>query len=746
MFSIQNADSILNGLNPQQQEAVKHASGPLLIIAGAGTGKTSVLTRRIAYMISERRIAPWHILAITFTNKAAAEMRERVEGLIGPTAHDVWISTFHSMCVRVLRRDAVKLGYTNSFTILDASDQLTAVKQVLKELNLDPKKFDPRGLLATISNAKNELMTPEAFSKTVRDGDVFGKTAVDVYAAYQRKLKANNSFDFDDLIMKTVYLFEHHEDVLAHYQNRLHYLHVDEYQDTNRAQYKLVQLLAKKLRNICVVGDSDQSIYAWRGADISNILNFEKDYPDATVIKLEQNYRSVGRVLQAANEVIRNNVERKEKNLWSTKDEGEPIRLYKAYDEHTEAQFVIGQAIQHVKQGGKYSDIAVLYRTNAQSRVIEEAIIKSDEHVPYQIFGGLKFYERKEIKDILAYLRLIANQSDDISWERVINVPKRGVGNTSVDKILAYARLQGISAFDACKEIDQIGIKGKGAAAIREFVALIAMFAEQVKYRELTEITNDVLDKTLYRQELEMEKTLEADARLENLDEFLSVTAEFDQKHELTEEDRLVEFLGEVALLADSEQSQNNLEDGAEAGQRESITLMTLHAAKGLEFPVVFLVGLEEGVFPSARAMIEDPTEVEEERRLMYVGITRAEEKLFLSCATSRMQYGQMKMNPPSRFLKEIPPHLLEEVGIRRQPVVPNREKPTTNLGTRIPANFGADMSLTWEIGEKVEHRKWGIGTIVETEKSGNDLELHINFPGQGVKKLLAMFAPITKA
>jgi DNA helicase-2/ATP-dependent DNA helicase PcrA len=747
MFSIQNADSILQGLNPQQQEAVKHSTGPLLIVAGAGTGKTSVVTRRIAYMIQEKRIAPWHILAITFTNKAAAEMRERVEALIGPTAFDVWISTFHSMCVRVLRRDAVKLGYSNSFTILDAGDQLTAVKQVLKELNLDPKKFDPRGLLATISNAKNELLTPEAYAKTVRDGDVFGKTAVEVYLAYQRKLKANNSFDFDDLIMKTVFLFEHHEDVLTYYQNRLHYLHVDEYQDTNRAQYKLVQLLAKKQRNICVVGDSDQSIYAWRGADISNILNFEKDYPDATVIKLEQNYRSVGKVLKAANEVIRNNMERKEKNLWSTKPEGDAIKLFKAYDEHTEAQFVVGQAIQHVKDGGKFSDIAVLYRTNGQSRVIEEAIIKSDHHVPYQIFGGLKFYERKEIKDTLAYLKLIANQNDDLSWERVINVPKRGVGNTSVDKILAFARQQGISAFEACKEIDHIGVKGKGAAAIREFVALITMFAEQVKFMTLTDVAHDVLEKTLYRQELELEKTLEADARLENLDEFLSVTAEFDQKHEVTEEDRLVEFLGEVALLADSEQGQGNLEDGQDKAERDSITMMTLHAAKGLEFPVVFLVGLEEGVFPSARAMIEDPTEVEEERRLMYVGITRAEEKLFMSYAQSRMQYGQMKMNPPSRFLKEIPPELVDDVGaMRRQAAATNREKPTTNLGTRIPKNFGADMSLTWEIGEHVEHRKWGTGKIVDTENSGDDLELHIEFPEQGVKKLLARFAPITKA
>ncbi|MGB8957232.1 MAG: DNA helicase PcrA [Tumebacillaceae bacterium] len=741
MLSINGTEGILRNLNPQQQEAVQHSNGPLLIIAGAGTGKTSVMTRRIAYLMLQKRIAPWHILAITFTNKAAREMKDRVEALVGPMAYDVWISTFHSMCVRILRRDAVKLGYSNSFTILDAGDQLTAVKNVLKELNLDPKKYDPRGLLSTISNAKNELMGPERFADTVRDGDVWGKVAAEVYLSYQKKLRANNSFDFDDLIMKTVQLLEQHEDVLAFYHSRLHYINVDEYQDTNRAQYKLVQLLAKKQRNICVVGDSDQSIYAWRGADISNILNFEKDYPDATVIKLEQNYRSVGRILMAANQVIANNMERKEKNLWSTKPEGEKLRMYKAYDEHAESYFVVQQAMEHVKNGGKYSDIAVLYRTNAMSRVIEESLLKST--VPYTIYGGIKFYERKEIKDLLGYLRLIANLSDDLSFQRVINVPKRGIGDTTVAKILAYAAQNDISAFQACKEIDFVGgVKGKAYTAIKEFVMLVNALVEQAKYLPLKELTEEVLKLTGYRKELELEKTLEADARLENLDEFLSVTAEFDEKHEVTEENRLVDFLADVALVADSEQS-----DGTE-NAAETMHLMTLHAAKGLEFPLVFLIGLEEGVFPNARAMGEDPSEVEEERRLMYVGLTRAEEKCFMSFAATRMLYGQTKANAPSRFLKEIPQELIEEMGaVRRQAAERPVERERTNLGTRIPNGFGADMSLTWEIGEQVEHRKWGTGTIYKTENSGDDLELYIKFPAPiGEKKLLARFAPITKA
>ncbi|WP_132944362.1 DNA helicase PcrA [Tumebacillus sp. BK434] len=742
MFSIQGGEKMLEGLNPQQKEAVLHSQGPLLIIAGAGSGKTSVLTRRIAYLIGERRVAPWQILAITFTNKAAKEMRERVENLIGPNAYDVWISTFHSMCVRVLRRDADKLGYTNSFTILDAGDQLTAVKQCLKELNIDPKKFDPRGLLAMISNAKNDLLTHERFADTVREGDVFGKVAADVYIAYQKKLKANNAMDFDDLIMKTVYLFRHHEEVLSFYQNRWHYVHVDEYQDTNKAQYQLVQLLAQKKRNICVVGDSDQSIYAWRGADITNILHFEKDYPETTVIKLEQNYRSTGFILQAANKVIENNSERKEKNLWSTKPEGELVKLYKAYDEHAEAQFVIQQSLEHIKGGGKHSDIAVLYRTNAQSRVIEESLLKST--VPYTIYGGIKFYERKEIKDLLAYLRLIANLNDDLSLTRVINVPKRGIGDTTVGKILDYAAANELSAFQALMEIENIGIRGKANGAIKEFVLLMRNFASQMPYLTVSDLTAEVLKLTGYRKELELEKTLEADARLENLDEFLSVTAEFDNKHDLSEENRLVEFLSEVALIADSEQS-----DGEEGP--ESIKLMTLHAAKGLEFPVVFLVGLEEGMFPSNRTLTGgDERDVEEERRLMYVGITRAEEKLFLSHAGSRMMYGQIKANAPSRFIREIPPQLIEEVGIiRRQPMQDRvrSEIPGLQNGARVPSGFGADPNLTWEVGEWVSHRKWGLGEIVKTEGAGDNLELYIQFEDLaiGMKKLLARFAPIVK-
>ncbi|GIM45450.1 ATP-dependent DNA helicase PcrA [Collibacillus ludicampi] len=744
MFTVGGAEAILEGLNPQQKEAVIHQEGPLLILAGAGSGKTSVLTRRIAYLIQERKVAPWSILAITFTNKAAREMQERVERLIGMMANDIWVSTFHSMCVRILRRDIDKLGYTHSFTILDSADQLTAIKQCMSELNLDPKKYEPRAVQAVISHAKNELKSYRTFAQKAQT--LFDQVVAQVYEAYQKKLRANNSLDFDDLIFKTVDLFESDPSTLSFYQNKFHYIHVDEYQDTNHAQYRLVKLLAEKRRNLCVVGDSDQSIYAWRGADIRNILHFERDYPDATVIKLEQNYRSTKTILEAANHVIANNKQRKEKNLWSDKPVGEPISFYRAMNEHDEALFVVQQIQNYVEQGRMRRDCAVLYRTNAQSRVLEESFIKAN--IPYTLVGGIKFYERKEIKDVLAYLRLIANMSDDISLTRIINVPKRGIGDSTLEKIQAYASAHGMSLFAAMQEIEQVGLSARFNKKIKEFVLLIRNLATQAQFLSVTELTEEMLKLTGYRRELEQEaeKKIEAQTRLENIDEFLSVTREFDKKQSASTGGKLLEFLTDVALVADVDEVDE---------EADTVTLMTLHAAKGLEFPIVFLVGLEEGVFPHMRTLGNED-EIEEERRLCYVGITRAEEKLFLTASLSRMLFGQTKNNPESRFLQEIPKSLIEEIGYRRAQLgqwniqgqngrqdaraqaIPGR--------LQIPKGMGADLSLSWDIGEQVQHKKWGIGQIVGRSGSGDDLELVVLFPEPiGERKLLARFAPITK-
>lgn len=743
MFRTEGAESILQGLNRQQEEAVTHHEGPLLILAGAGSGKTSVLTKRIAYLIQERKVAPWSILAITFTNKAAREMQERLEALIGGMAHDLWVSTFHSMCVRILRRDIDKLGYTPSFTILDSADQLTAVKQCMSELNIDPKKFEPRGVQAVISGAKNELKKVQTFARQAKT--LFDQVAAQVYEAYQKKLQANNSLDFDDLLVKTIDLFESDPETLQFYQNKFQYIHVDEYQDTNHAQYKLVKLLAEKKHNLCVVGDSDQSIYGWRGADIRNILHFEKDYPEAVVIKLEQNYRSTRTILDAANHVIANNRMRKEKNLWSDKQKGEPISLYRAMNEHDEAFFVVQQIRQYVEQGKSRKDCAILYRTNAQSRVLEECMVM--ENIPYTLVGGVKFYERKEIKDVLAYLRLLANMSDDISLTRVINVPKRGIGDSTLEKIQEYASRRNLSLFAAMQEVDQIGLASRFVKKIKDFVLLIRNLATQAQYLSVTELTEEMLKLTGYRRELQLEaeKKLEAETRLENIDEFLSLTREFDRKQTDLSEGRLLAFLTEVALVADVDQWDEEV---------DTVPLMTMHAAKGLEFPVVFLVGMEEGVFPHMRAL-DNEEEMEEERRLCYVGITRAEEKLFLTTCLSRTLYGQTKANPESRFLREIPTELIEESGMNRGQgrtwgggghLQHHQRASSVPGGLRIPKSMGADLSLTWEVGDQVEHRKWGKGQIIERNGSGDDLELVVLFAEPiGVKKLLARFAPISK-
>ncbi len=748
-----NREDALQGLNPQQKEAVLATDGPLLLLAGAGSGKTRVLTQRIAYLLSEKKVAPWSILAITFTNKAAREMKDRVSAIVGPDAEDIWISTFHSMCVRTLRRDIDHIGYNRNFTILDSSDQLSVVKQCLKELNIDPKKFDPRAVLGFISTAKNELKTPEQYGDMAM-GPI-EQVSQRVYTLYQKKLKSNNSLDFDDLIMKTIQLFEEVPEVLEFYQKKFRYVHVDEYQDTNRAQYMLVKMLAAGHKNICVVGDSDQSIYRWRGADITNILNFEKDYPNARTILLEQNYRSTKKILEAANKVISNNFGRKPKNLWTENDDGAVIRYYTADSEHSEAYYIVDQIQKAVDRGRAYRDVAILYRTNAQSRVIEEVFVKSG--IPYNIVGGTKFYDRKEIKDMLAYLRLISNPDDDLSLTRIINVPKRGIGAGTVEKIATYAAQQGISMYKAIQEVDQIGLSARFTDSVVKFARLITELESMQEYLSVTELAEEVLKRTEYREELRREGTLEARSRVENIEEFLSVTMEFER----TNEDKtLVAFLTDLALVADIDKLDETEEDKGNA-----VVMMTLHSAKGLEFPMVFLAGMEEGIFPHSRALFEE-VEMEEERRLAYVGITRAEQELFLTRALMRTLYGQTKMNAPSRFIEEIPEHLIQAEGTvqerlaartgrmdsqmaqpqQRSGVVSMRSQQPTGSTSKASGGQGAE-AMDWKAGDKVAHGKWGTGTVVSIKGSGQDLELTIAFPNPtGLKKLLAKFAPIEKA
>lgn len=734
------SNQLLSGLNPVQQEAVKTTDGPLLLMAGAGSGKTRVLTHRIAYLMAEKHVAPWNILAITFTNKAAREMKERVESILGPGADDIWISTFHSMCVRILRRDIDRIGINRNFSILDTADQLSVIKGILKERNLDPKKFDPRSILGTISSAKNELTEPEEFSKVA--GGYYDQVVSDVYADYQKKLLKNQSLDFDDLIMTTIKLFDRVPEVLEFYQRKFQYIHVDEYQDTNRAQYMLVKQLAERFQNLCVVGDSDQSIYRWRGADITNILSFEKDYPNASVILLEQNYRSTKRILRAANEVIKNNSNRKPKNLWTENDEGIKISYYRGDNEFGEGQFVAGKIHQlHSSGKRKLSDIAILYRTNAQSRVIEETLLKAG--LNYNIVGGTKFYDRKEIKDILAYLRLVSNPDDDISFTRIVNVPKRGVGATSLEKIASYAAINGLSFFQAIQQVDFIGVSAKAANALDSFRQMIENLTNMQDYLSITELTEEILDKTEYREMLKAEKSIEAQSRLENIDEFLSVTKNFEQK---SEDKTLVAFLTDLALIADIDQLDQQEE---ESGGKEAITLMTLHAAKGLEFPVVFLMGLEEGVFPHSRSLMEE-AEMEEERRLAYVGITRAEQELYLTNAKMRTLFGRTNMNPESRFIAEIPDDLLENLNEKKE----TRATSARNMQPRRgpvsrPVSYASKTggdTLNWAVGDKAGHKKWGTGTVVSVKGEGEGTELDIAFPSPvGVKRLLAAFAPIEK-
>ena len=766
---------LLTGMNDQQAEAVQTTEGPLLIMAGAGSGKTRVLTHRIAYLIDEKMINPWNILAITFTNKAAREMRERAVAL-NPATSETLIATFHSMCVRILRREADHIGYNRNFTIVDPGEQRTLMKRILKNLNLDPKKWNERAILGTISNAKNDLLDEIAYEHQA--GDMYTQIVAKCYKAYQEELRRSEAMDFDDLIMMTLRLFDKNPDVLAYYQQRYQYIHVDEYQDTNHAQYQLVKLLASRFKNICVVGDADQSIYGWRGADMQNILDFEKDYPEAKVVLLEENYRSTKKILQAANEVIKNNRNRRPKKLWTQNDEGEQIVYYRANDEHDEAVFVASTIDNIVREKVKnFKDFAVLYRTNAQSRTIEEALLKSN--IPYTMVGGTKFYSRKEIRDVISYLNLIANTSDNISFERVVNEPKRGVGPGTLEKLRNFAYEQNMSLLDASANIMLSPIKGKAAQSVYDFANMILNLRDQLDGLSITDTVEAILDKSGYLDALSMQQTLESQSRIENIEEFMSVTKNFDETNtDGTEDetgiDRLGRFLNDLALIADTDDGE------AEAAE---VTLMTLHAAKGLEFPVVFLIGMEEGVFPLSRAS-EEPDELEEERRLAYVGITRAEEILFLTNANTRTLFGKTSYNRPSRFLREISDDLLQYQGLARPA--------NSSFGVRFtkeePIQFGQGMSLQqalqtrkanaqpqkhtggaqpfskatgglpfskasdsgnsatdWEIGDIAHHKKWGDGTVLEVTGSGKTQELKIKFPEVGLKKVLASVAPIVK-
>lgn len=744
---------LLKSMNDKQKEAVEQTEGPLLVMAGAGSGKTRVLTHRIAYLIEDKHVMPWNILAITFTNKAAREMKERVNKLLEVGGDDVWVSTFHALGVRILRRNIEKLGYNQAFNIAGTSEQKTLIKRILSDQNLDPKKNDPRAILGAISNAKNDMETPAEYAEKHNDGNPFHQVVAGVYEEYQKRLKQNDSVDFDDLIMLTIELFEKFPNVLSYYQNKFHYIHVDEYQDTNEAQYRLVQLLADKYQNICVVGDADQSIYGWRGANMSNILNFEKDYPTAHTVMLEQNYRSTKTILDAANGVIQNNDERKDKNLWTENAQGEKITYYRAQSERDEAQYIVAKIKEEIEKGHySYDDFAVLYRTNAQSRVIEETFMKSN--IPYNIVGGHKFYERKEIMDILSYLGLVANPNDSLSFERVINVPKRGIGNASFEKLRMFAGDAGMNLSEAAANVMMANaIPARARNAIANFGQTMKEIGTDVKTKTVTEIAEAILEKTGYLAELKQTKSLENQARIENIEEFISVTQNFDDKYEPADSEtgnRLVDFLADLALVS----AQDDVDENA-----KQVTLMTLHAAKGLEFPVVFMPGMEEKLFPLARAA-EKPNELEEERRLAYVGITRAQKKLYMTNAFSRMLYGRMQNNPASRFMEEIKPELLaNDEAMRSQgPKTPfdnstyNRrterafstpyKRPTQRV--EKPQETGANKK-NWTVGDKVIHKAWGIGTVVKVNGTGEDMELDIAFPEKGIKRLLAAFAPITK-
>ncbi|RIN16117.1 DNA helicase PcrA [Mammaliicoccus vitulinus] len=722
-------NALLDRMNDEQKQAVKTTQGPLLIMAGAGSGKTRVLTHRIAYLLGEKDVSPYNVLAITFTNKAAKEMKERISQLVGPEAESIWISTFHSMCVRILRRDIDRIGIERNFTIIDPTDQKSVIKEILKKENIDSKKYEPRTFIGAISNLKNELKTAEDAEKEAND--FYAMMVARVYKGYQDKLLRNHALDFDDLIMMTIQLFNRVPEVLEFYQNKFQYIHVDEYQDTNKAQYTLVNLLASKFKNICVVGDSDQSIYGWRGADIKNILSFEEDYPNAQTIFLERNYRSTKTILTAANEVIRNNSERKPKALWTDNTSGEKIKYYEATTERDEAEYVIREILKKKQEGYNNQDIAILYRTNAQSRVLEETFLKSN--IPYTMVGGTKFYDRKEIKDILSYLRLVSNSNDDISFERIINIPKRGIGPTSVQKIAQYAAMNNLSYFDALGEVDFIGLSKKVAQEGADFYEMMNNFMQQQEFLTITELVEQILDKSGYRRMLENEQTIESQSRLENIDEFLSVPRDY-EKNTPIEEQSLMNFLTDLSLVADVDNAD------LEAG----VTLMTMHSAKGLEFKVVFIIGMEESIFPHFRSLQSgEEHEMEEERRIAYVAITRAEQELHLSHATTRTLFGRSQANLKSRFLKEIPEDLLD--GVKPKSSFKSKQTSTPKRGFAGRMNTQQKPATSWNVGDKVTHKSWGEGMVSAVNDKNGSVELDIIFKKEGPKRLLAQFAPIEK-
>ena len=773
--------AVYDTLNDRQKEAVFCTEGPLLILAGAGSGKTRVLTHRVAYLIEEKDVNPWNIMAITFTNKAAGEMRERVDNLVGFGSESIWVSTFHSSCVRILRRFIESLGYSTNFSIYDTDDQRTLMRQILKRLELDPKQFRDRAMLAVISNAKNELISPEEF-RVSAEGDWRAKKIAEVYQNYQDELKKNNALDFDDLIFKTVDLLRTNEKVREYYQERFHYIMVDEYQDTNTAQFRLIELLAGKYQNLCVVGDDDQSIYKFRGANISNILDFEEAFPGAKVIKLEQNYRSTSHILDAANAVIRNNRGRKEKTLWTANGEGVPVIFHQYEKAYEEADGIVRDIL---KDGREYQDYAILYRTNAQSRLLEEKCI--EHNVPYRLVGGINFYQRKEIKDILSYLKTIANGRDDLAVQRIINVPKRGIGAASIGKIVAWASEQGISFYDACVRAAAVPGLGKAAGKVAVFTGQIEEFREALTQENISirDLIEQIIVDTGYKEELEAEGEIEFQTRIENLEELMNKAVSYSED---AEHPSLDEFLEQVALVADIDRMDDS---------ENRVTLMTLHSAKGLEFPVVYLSGMEDGLFPSYMSITsDDRTDLEEERRLCYVGITRAKERLVLTASRMRMVNGETHYSRVSRFIDEIPAELLQMEKL--EPKVANRVKRDAFDDDTLPWNknqnrlgvskfgmesdsYGASKqgkdlngifdrktvgvkntnpagaafgkaftvqkpaSLDYGVGDRVRHVKFGEGTVLSVKDGAKDFEVSVNFDRAGVKKMFASFAKLQK-
>ena len=755
--------AVYDTLNKPQKEAVFHTEGPLLILAGAGSGKTRVLTHRIAYLIEEKGVNPWNILAITFTNKAAEEMRQRVDSLVGIGAESIWVSTFHSMCVRILRRYIDRLGYDNRFTIYDTDDQKTLMKEVCRKTDIDTKRFKERMLLSVISSAKNEMILPEEFELNA-GGDFVQLKIAKVYKEYEAQMRANNALDFDDLLVKTVQLLETQPDVRENYQERFRYIMVDEYQDTNTVQFRLVSLLAGKYRNLCVVGDDDQSIYKFRGANIRNILDFEKEFSDAKVIKLEQNYRSVGNVLEVANSVIRNNKGRKEKTLWTDNEKGEKIRLRQFDTAYDEAQFIAEDIKDETAQGANYSDHAVLYRTNAQSRLLEEKFVAMN--IPYKIVGGINFYSRREIKDVLSYLKTIDNGKDDLAVRRIINVPKRGIGLTTINRIQESAAARGIGFYDALSAPDLIPGIGRSASKLDSFAALIEYFKGRSEESGVTDLLTEVIEKTGYTESLEADDPEELEARVQNIDELVSKAAVYEEScSDRGERPTLSGFLEEVALVADID---------SVAEDRDYVILMTLHSAKGLEFPHVYLAGMEDGLFPSYMSITSDSSseDLEEERRLAYVGITRAKEELTITCARQRMIRGETQYNKVSRFVREIPSELLDselrkpasarESSFGKESSFPSflqnqttaRPKRTTlrqqpsgqSMQAKALVTKGVVKSeLDYGIGDAVSHIKFGKGVVKNIMDGGRDYEVTVDFEGYGVKKMFASFAKLKR-